>query len=125
MQVATGLLVDRQISRAHRRKPLQIAFWLLDHQVHVERQRGGPTDRLDDDETEADVRDEVAIHDVNVDQIHASRLSLADLIGQMTKVCIEHGGREPHPGHGAWWYDEAPADPLGRGFVITLRLLRT
>ena len=43
-----------------------------DHQMHVERHARHPLDRLHDRRADGDVRDEVAVHDVHMNQIGAA-----------------------------------------------------
>ncbi len=65
---------------------LEIAIRRLDHQVHVERQTGDLADGLDDQRAKGDVGHEVPVHDVEVQQIRAAALDLADVLGEMGEV---------------------------------------
>ena len=74
----------------------------LDHQVGVERQLGPRPEVLDRLGAERQVRDEVGVHDVEVDPVGAGRLDAPDGVGQVGQVGIEDARRDPRPpaGHG-------------------------
>ena len=65
---------------------LEITVRRLDHQVHVERQAGDLANGLDDQRAKGDVGHEVPVHDVEVQQIRAAALDLANVLGQMSEV---------------------------------------
>ena len=71
-------------ARAHDR--VDVALRLDDHQVDVERLGRRATDGLDDDRAEADVGDEAAVHDVDVDPVGAGGVDGANLFGQSRKI---------------------------------------
>ena len=61
---------------------LDVAIGLLDHQVHVERHLRDLADRPDDRRPHREVRDEVAVHDVDVNQVGAAAFGRRDLGSQ-------------------------------------------
>ena len=78
------------------------AAGLVDHQVRVERQLGPRSEVLDGLGAERQVRDEVGVHDVEVDPVAARPLDPADGVRQVGQVGIEDARGDPRPtaGHG-------------------------
>src|SRR5689334_25157600 len=58
----------------------------LDHQVHVERQSAMWTEALQDRRTEADVRHEMAVHDVEMQPIGSGGLDRRNLLAQTREI---------------------------------------
>src|ERR1017187_9785647 len=67
---------------------------VLDHQVAVERELGDRPQRLDHGRAEGDVGDEVAVHDVDVDDGAAATLGRGNLVGEVGEVRGEDGEAE-------------------------------
>src|ERR1035437_1697450 len=67
---------------------------VLDHQVTVEGQLGDRPQRLDHGRAEGDVGDEVAVHDVDMDDGAAAALSRGYFIGKVREVGGEDGEAE-------------------------------
>src|SRR5690606_12050337 len=63
------------------------------HQVHVERERREAPDRLDDLGAVGEVRDETAVHDVDVDPVGAALDAHGDLVAQPGEVGAQEGWR--------------------------------
>jgi hypothetical protein len=70
--------VHRDHRGARVREGVEVAIRIRDHQVHVERHRRDPLDGCDDGRADRDVRHEVAVHDIHVDQIRAASLDRGD-----------------------------------------------
>ena len=87
-----GVHVDEVGARA--REVLQVAVGLDDHQVEIERNRRRLADRLHDRGTQRDVRDELAVHDVDVDHVGARRRDRLHLFAQAGKISGENGRRD-------------------------------
>ena len=58
----------------------------LDHQVHVERQARMRPQRFQQSRAEADVRDEVAVHDVQMQPVGAGGLDRANFLSQAGEI---------------------------------------
>ena len=65
--------------------------------MHIEGARGNSFDGANDRLADRDVRDEVAIHDVDVDQIGAPALDGRDLAAEIQKVRRQNGWRDLYP----------------------------
>ena len=74
---------------------VQVTVWLLDHQVHIERACGDPLDGADDRLADRDVRDEVAVHDVDMNLVGAAPFRRGDRVAQNGEIRRENGGRDP------------------------------
>jgi hypothetical protein len=70
---------------------------LADHQVCVERQLRPRSDALDHLRTECQVRDEVPVHDVEMDPIGPFALRPADGVGHVRVVRVEDARSDPRP----------------------------
>jgi hypothetical protein len=57
-----------------------------DHEVDVDRELGCGADGLDDRETNADVRHEDTVHDVDVDEVGAGRFDVMDLLAEPAEI---------------------------------------
>ena len=94
VEVAAGLLVDADHVGTGGGEVRDKGVGVLDHQVAVELQFGDGPDGLDDGRPEADVRDEVAVHDIDVNDGAATALGCGDLVGEMREVRGEDGKGE-------------------------------
>ncbi len=63
----------------------------VDHQVRLEWHRGVLAGRRDHIGAECEVRDELAVHHVPLDQIDASRLELGDLVAELGEIGGQDG----------------------------------
>ena len=79
VEVGQHLDMDRDPGGAGLHERLDVRIRVLNHQVDVERHGGDPVDGPHDQRTERDVRHEMAIHDVEVQQIGAAALDGRDL----------------------------------------------
>ena len=77
---------------------VEIAIGLADHQMHVERHAGDPLQRGDDRRADRDVRHEVPVHHVDVNQVGAASFDPRDLVGQPREIGREDRRRDAH-GH--------------------------
>jgi len=75
---------------------------LIDREVCVERQLRAPPDGLDGAWPERQVRDEVGVHDIEVDAIRAGCLDPTDGVAQVGQVGVEDARGDPRAtgGHG-------------------------
>ena len=65
----------------------------LDHQVHVERQSAVGTQALQDRWPEADVRDEVAVHDIEVQPIGSGALDRRNFLAETREIRSQQARR--------------------------------
>jgi hypothetical protein len=65
---------------------------MLDHQVHFDEQLGHGPKTFDDDRAHAEVRHEMAIHDIDVQPFHAGGFGFRDLLAQPAEIGGEDGG---------------------------------
>ena len=89
VQVRRDLGVNGKPVGARAREVVEVLLRLDHHQVHVERQRGEPPDGLDDLRAEREVRNETAVHHVDVNQVGSARLAAGDLFREPRKVGAE------------------------------------
>ncbi len=98
VHVRRRLHVDGDVVRAGFGEVGDLALRALDHQVHVD-ERSGDVDlvgeRLDDDRTHRDRRDEVAVHDVDVDDGRPGVEHGLDLLAEAREVRGEDRGGDP------------------------------
>jgi hypothetical protein len=94
VQVRAGFEVNADDVRTGARESLDIALGLADHEVRVDRQLRGPTHRLDHHRPERDVRHEMPVHHVHVDDVSASCLDRSDFLREPAKVGAQDGGRD-------------------------------
>ena len=95
-----GLHVDGKVRRTRRGKGLQISLRLLNHQVHVEWKRRGAAVRPHQERTHRQIRDEVAVHDIDVNPIGAGLLTSLDLVPQTQVIGRNNGRGNDHRVHG-------------------------
>ena len=91
VEVAADLDVDGDHVSASGGKVGDEFVGVLDHEVAIERQFGDGADGFDDRRTEGDVGNEVAVHDVDVDDGAARRGGKGDLVGEVREVGGEDG----------------------------------
>lgn len=82
--------MDQDVVGAGPNEVVEIALGLDDHEVHVERLGRGAAHRLDHDRAIADVRNEPAVHDVDVNPVGTRGVHRANLLRQATEV----GGKD-------------------------------
>ena len=68
--------------------------WIGDHQVGIEIGLGRHADRLDDRRADRDIRDEMAVHYVEMDQVTAGAHHLVDLGGEDAEIGRQDRGQE-------------------------------
>ena len=78
MQMRQHFDVHRHHRGARLHERVDVAIRVRDHQVDVERHLGDPLERLHDRRADRDVRHEMAVHDVDVNQIGAAALDGGD-----------------------------------------------
>ena len=103
--------VERDRVAARLEELVDVRGRVADHQVRVERQLGPRPDPLDHLRPEGQVRDEVAVHDVDVEPVGALRLAAADRVGHVRVVGVEDAHRHPGPAAG----HAQPSTPAGAG----------
>ena len=67
-----------------------VFVWLKNHQVDFQRDGNTISDCVDDYRTEGDGRDELSVHDVDVDAIGSGLFSFGYLVSETRKVCREY-----------------------------------
>ena len=95
LEVIGGLDVDRDPVRSGVEVLLQAGLRPLDHQVHVERQPSRFAQGADDRRAEGQVRHEMAVHHVHVDEVRAPGLGHRQGVGEAREVGREQGRRDP------------------------------
>ena len=96
MQMRQHFDVDRDHRRAGLGEGVDVAIGIGDHQVDVERHRRDPLERPDDRRADRDVRHEVAVHDVDVNQVGAAALDGRDRVAEGREVGREDRRRDQH-----------------------------
>ncbi len=86
MQMRQDLDVDRHHRRARVGKRVDVLIGIRDHQVHVDRDLRDALDRLHDRRTHGDVRHEVAVHHVDVNEIGATALSGINCVAERREI---------------------------------------
>src|SRR5208283_568222 len=89
-----GLLLDGDHVGAGLGEDGDVVVGVLDHEMTVEGELGDGADGLDHGRAEGDVGDEVAVHDVDVDDGAAAALGCGYFIGEVGKVGGENGEGE-------------------------------
>ena len=100
--------LNKKMIRSGLDKIFQITLRLDDHQMHVQRLRGGAAHRVHDGRAEGDVGHEPAVHDVDVDPIGAGLIDSADFVSEPPQVGGQNGRRDDDRFHDAL-RDAAPA----------------
>ena len=96
MEVGQHLGMNRDPRRSGVDERLDVAIGVENHQVHVERNLGHLVDGLHDQRSERDVRHEMAVHDVQVQQVGATPFDLGDLRCQRGEIGREKRRRNQH-----------------------------
>jgi hypothetical protein len=88
---------------------------LLNHQVNIKRQASGATQRLDDGQADTDVRDEPAVHDVDMQPVAATGFGLGYLLAKPSEISRQDRSRDTdqHPLVPFVPLIPSPPDPLG------------
>jgi len=94
MQVRHGFHMDRDHVRARFHERRDVAVRFLDHQVHIERPGRDVPDRPDDRRPDRDVRHEVPVHHVDVNEIRAAAFDGRNVAAEGREVGGEDGGSD-------------------------------
>ena len=86
MEVYRALDVNQEGRRAGLCEGLHISLGVLDHQVRFQRELRDTLEGPNDQRSNRDVRNEVAIHHIDMDPIGTRRLRLLDLLAKARKV---------------------------------------
>ena len=78
MQVRQHFDVHRDHGGAGGRERLDVPIGIRDHQVNIERHGGHAPDRRNDRRPDGNVRHEVAVHDIDVNEIGAPAFGSRD-----------------------------------------------
>ena len=95
VQVREHLGVDGDHGRSGGDERLQVAVRLGNHEVHVERQLRDALERRDDQRADGDVRHEVPVHHVHVDEVGAARFDPRDVVAQLSEIRGENRRGNP------------------------------
>ena len=99
MEMRTGFHMNGQIVRSRCGKLGDERVGIRDHEMDVERKLGDFSQRFDDGRADSQVRHEMSVHDVNVEQIGSASLDGGHFVGQAGKVSRKNGGsNERWPG---------------------------
>ncbi len=94
MQVGKHFHVDRDPRRPCLHEGLDVLIGVGDHQVHVQRNGGHAVHRLHDRRPHRQVRHEVPVHDVDVQQVGSATLDRRDLLAQRGEVRCQERWRD-------------------------------
>ena len=86
VEMAAGLLMDRNPVRPGFYELRDVLVWILNHQVAIERQLGHFTQRFHDGRPDRDIRYKMPVHDVHVHQGAAAFGGTANLVRQMGEI---------------------------------------
>ena len=78
---------------------LDVMLRLVEHQVHVEEELGGPAERRDRARAEGEVRHEMPVHDVEVDPRQAQAFDQRRAVGEAGVIPGEDGRDEKRRVH--------------------------
>ena len=78
-------------------KRLQVTERFLDHEVNVERPLRVRPHSCDERRAERDVRDEMAVHDIEMERVSAARFRGSDRVAQRREICTEERRRKAEP----------------------------
>src|ERR1700730_7856811 len=95
--------MDRHSVRARRREALEVVLGLDDHQMHIDRQLGELAHGFDYLGAEGEIRNEAAVHDIDVNPVGTALLEHRDLVGELGKVGAQDRWRDSnaHSGSGS------------------------
>ena len=93
VEMGTGFRMDGDAVAARLRKSFEIWVGRRDHQVAIEIGLRVRPQRLDDIRAERDVRDEMAIHDVEMDPVGTGSNDVAHFLSELGVIGGENGGR--------------------------------
>ena len=94
MQVRQYFDVHRQHRRAGVGECLDVAIRIRDHEMDVERHRGDAFDGSNDRRPDRDVRHEMTVHHVDVNQVGAASLGCRDRVAEGGEVGGEDRRRD-------------------------------
>ncbi len=80
VQVRAGLLMDQDVVGAGADELGGVLIGVGNHEVNVQLEARNLADGLDHRDSDADIGDEVAIHDIDVQEASAGALDLGDFI---------------------------------------------
>ena len=100
VEMRPGLGVDGQAIGAGGGEIGEIGIDRRDHQMHVEGLGRDMPDRLHHLRTEGNIRHEMAVHDIDVDDVAASRHDVADRFAEPREIAGENGGEDFQRAHG-------------------------
>ena len=94
MQVWQHLDVNREHRRAGFREGLEILVRVRDHEVDVERHVGDALDAPHDGRADREIRDEMAVHDIHMNQVRPAAFGGGDGVGQPGEIGGKDGRRD-------------------------------
>src|SRR5688572_6290041 len=91
VKMRRNLRMNRKSVRARAGKIIEIFLRLNHHEVDIDRQRRESTHRFDHFRPERQVRDEAAVHHVDVNEIGTAGLAAGDFVREPSEVRAENG----------------------------------
>src|SRR4051794_15116204 len=110
MQIDGVFDVNEDRIRAGLGKSVEIAIRLFNHEMGFKRQLGDWANRLDDNRPHADIRHEMAVHDIDMNAISAGLVRFTNLFAEAGEVGGEDGGGEFDHWHCHKRISETPCD---------------
>jgi hypothetical protein len=98
MQVAAGFDMDGEVRAASLDKRRQECIRLFNHEMDIQGQTGDRRYGTDNRWTDSEVRHEVPIHDIHMQQVCSSGFHTGDLVSKTYKIGCQDGGRDFYHG---------------------------
>ena len=76
-----------------------ISFRMVDHEVHIQRDRRCLFRGPDDNGADGDVRHEMAVHYVYMNEVRSRLFHIADLLTQSREITTQNGRGNTHVSH--------------------------
>jgi hypothetical protein len=86
--------MDQQMIGAGLGEVVEVMLRLDDHQMDIDRLRGCPAHRFDDDRADRDVRHKAAVHHIDMDPIAAGMVGGAHLVGKPAEISRQYRRRD-------------------------------
>ena len=87
LHILTCFIMNRDNISTALYKFINIAVWILDHQMYIQNQIRDLTDRLQNRHTKRNARNKHAIHNIVVQILGSTLLRCCNIVSQMCKIC--------------------------------------